>query len=286
MQPPPVSKRAGLDYAGDVKPAIVNFDWTGEPPPPPVVEEGPEGKTEVEKKVVPVSEILDVIAILVDREKETDSLCLLKIKDTVQSYGDLFFGVGDSLPAPHDGIAVFAINDEEVIFSFAEEGRPFESVNPADIKDDEKGLIVRTDPENVRVPSRLRFDGPSKDDTTTAVLGRTERRNGQYYIGQEDAQMFNTDYQRILSEDVSVETYYDKDGKRAGLKIRSVKAGSLAASHGLQDEDVIISINGHPVTSEQEGIQYVRQNSDNTSIWRVIYLRGGAQREEVYHSPD
>ena len=98
----------------------------------------------------------------------------------------------------------------------------------------------------------------------------TYRENGQYVLGADDLQTFGSDYGRILSEDVKLETYH-KDGKRAGIKVREVKPGSLAARHGVQAEDILISINGSSVTSEQEAIQYVKNNSENTTLWRVTF---------------
>lgn len=283
VEPPAARKRSGLDYKGDVTPAFLDVNWTGKPPEivappkPPGPEKGP-------AKVIPVSEILDVVAILHDSEKESGSRCLLSIEGTVQSYDDLFFGVGDSLPAPHDGVSVFAIEPDIVEFSFADEERDRETIRPATRRDGKKALIVSTDPGSVREPNKLRFD-PNTSTSSSTASGRTEKRNGIYHIGQEDAQIFADDYQRIMSEDVSVETYY-KDGKRAGLKIKSVKPGSIAASHGVQEDDIIISINGDSVTSEQEGIQYVNRNSETTSTWRVKFIRFGIEREEVYRSPE
>lgn len=96
---------------------------------------------------------------------------------------------------------------------------------------------------------------------------------------------FEQNYDDILSG-IETETYRDpQTGERAGVRIRSVPAGGIASRHGVQDGDILISINGTPVSSEQEGIQYVRENSDNYSTWEVRYIRLGVERTEMYRSP-
>ena len=80
------------------------------------------------------------------------------------------------------------------------------------------------------------------------------------------------------------ETIY-RDGKRAGLRVAEVKPGSIAAQHGAQSGDVIISINGHPVSSEQEAIKFVKNNSETTTVWQVVVENLGRQRTVTYNSP-
>lgn len=282
VKQPAAPKRLGLNYNSDIKPAMLGFDWTGAPPP--VVVEGPTTEEiAAAAEPDPVSEILDVKSIFCAPKEPSDSLCLLDIKKP-EIAEDLWFGIGDTLPAPNDNIAIFSIDANSVTFSFKDEEREKESLEPSSLKDKlETAVITSVDDESkIRKPNGLRAITPG---VRTAKRETTERINGQIYVGSSDAQEFSTNYQQILSNDVKLETYM-KDGKRAGLKVREVKPGSIAARHGVQAEDVVISINGTSITSEQQGIQYVRQNSDNTSVWRVQILRNGRVVEEVYHSPE
>lgn len=279
----PVTKRVGLSYDSQVKPAITEFDWTGAPPK--VVEVAPETSTEtVEVKDTPVSDIVSVVMTLASETKPEESKCLLRFEKQPKETRDQFFAAGDSLPKPNDNVAIFAIRPNEVVFSFVKEDRKKESLEPSTL-DKGEDFIVETDEDGVvRAPLR-KFSGGSRVADSKEGRKTTEKVKGIYRVGAEDADVFNKDYQRILSEDVTLETYM-KDGKRAGLKVREVKAGSIAARHGVQAEDVVISINGSSVTSEQQAIQYVNQNSDNTKVWNVRILRNGREVEEVYHSPE
>ncbi|MEM8711666.1 MAG: PDZ domain-containing protein, partial [Planctomycetota bacterium] len=89
----------------------------------------------------------------------------------------------------------------------------------------------------------------------------------------------------ILSRDISSSTHYE-DGKRAGIKIESVKADSIAAQHGMQQGDIIKSINGYPVNSKQEAISFAKKNADRYKIWQIEVENMGRVRTEVYHSPE
>ena len=282
VTPPPAPKRLGLNYNNDIKPAMLGFDWTGEPPAEPVPEKTQE-EIEKENAPTPVAEILDVKSIFCAPKEPSDSLCLLDIK--MPDVGDdLWFGIGDTLPAPNGDIAIFSIDANSVTFSFKDEARAKESLEPSSLKDDLDTQVITSvdDASKIRKPNGLRSITPG---VRAAKRETTERINGQIYVGTNDAAEFSANYQQILANDVKLETYM-KDGKRAGLKVREVKPGSMAARHGVQAEDVVISINGTSITSEQQGIQYVRQNSDTTSVWRVQILRNGRVVEEVYHSPE
>ena len=49
---------------------------------------------------------------------------------------------------------------------------------------------------------------------------------------------------------------------------------------------MIKSINGHPVSSQQEAIAWAKKNSDKYEIWQVEVENLGRTRIEVFHSPD
>ena len=65
-----------------------------------------------------------------------------------------------------------------------------------------------------------------------------------------------------------------------------VKPGSVASSHGLSNGDVVKSINGHPVTSKQEAITFVKNNKDVYDKWEVVVESKGRLKTLVYYSPN
>ena len=74
------------------------------------------------------------------------------------------------------------------------------------------------------------------------------------------------------------------DGKRSGVELTEVREGSIASRHGAQSGDVVISINGTPVNSQQEAIAFAKNNSERYSVWEVEVLRLGRIETIIYHS--
>ncbi|MEM1452884.1 MAG: PDZ domain-containing protein [Planctomycetota bacterium] len=283
VRPPDPPKRAELQYGADITPAIVNFDWTGKPPKIEKVATE-DDSNDLEPVQVAVFEILEVTGVIAEEENPGDSHCIVRFKDPNADPKDMFLDVGDTLPPPNDGVGVLRILGDGVEFSFAEPDREAEIVP---LSAQTKGeLIVSVDESQlVRRPSLVGRRAGAGLGSSVAP-SQTELRNGQYYIGSEDAALFQDNFADILSKDVKTETYYDEDGKRAGLKLTEVREGSIASRHGAQTGDVVVSINGSPVNSEQEAIQFINGNSDKYDVWQVEIMNMGRTRTETYHSPD
>ncbi|MGD2018300.1 MAG: PDZ domain-containing protein [Planctomycetota bacterium] len=281
VQPPDAPEPLALDYDRDVRTSVVTFDWTGKPPPEVVAEESAESP-DAPAPVIPVEDVLEVLMVLAEASNPADSRCLLRFTDSAASPREQLFTVGASLPAPNDHVSVLNILADGVEFSFADEQRATEVV-ALSIRSEGGGLIKRLAPgERIAVRSLVGSGSSSGTAADTPLL--TERRNGQFYIGSDDATQFAQDYQQILSSDVKTKTRY-VDGKRSGVELTEVRPGSIAARHGAQSGDVVISINGHPVNSQQEAISFAKNNSERYSVWEVEVLRLGRIETIVYHSP-
>lgn len=279
---PPIAR--GLNYTDDIKPAIVEFDWTGAPPPPPeeVKATGPVEPTV--KPKVPVSDILDVIAIMAASDDPSDCRCLIRMLDSGKAgNADFWLYIGDVLPSPHEDIAVLDIKPVDVTFSFSDEDREPENVKP--FARSAKSMIHKAGEDGVVAPRRPSMVSGQSATIADAAPLKTEKKNGQYYIGTEDAEAFSKNYNDILARDIGSETYFDKDGNRAGIKITKVAKDSIAAQHGMQQGDIIKSINGYPVNSKQEAIAFAKKNADRYEIWQIQVENLGRIRTEVYHSP-
>ncbi|MEZ6017307.1 MAG: PDZ domain-containing protein [Planctomycetota bacterium] len=269
-----------VGYDPIVTPVLVKFDWTGAPPKKvEVVEDAPTGPV-VKPKIV-VSDLVTIQMVQVASTDPGASLALVAWKKPELQKASGVLSIGQKLPKPYDGAVVKDIRTDGIEFAFTVDDQEPEFVK---VPSGSEGLISFVDSVD-----GIRKFKPRREIPTAAAFGpvwpeRTrEIARDVYEIGEQDSRDFERDYARILSEDVRTETFF-KDGKRAGLKLTEVKPGSLAASHGATSGDVIISINGQPVSSEQEAIKFVKNNSANTTVWQVVVENLGRQRTVTYNT--
>ncbi len=281
VKSPAAPRAAALDYEEDIKPAILLSNWTGALPE--VVQEvAPTTTDDVAVRLTPVSEVLEVLMVLVDERDPGESLCLVRLADLQADPRDRWFAIGSTATSPEGEFSVYRITAGGVEFSFEDEERAREFLAPSSrtgadlIASLEEGAEFKTRQRT----SLIAKAGLQEPDLPT----RTEQVNGQFYLGTEDAEAFARDYQSILSNDVKTRTYM-KDGKRAGVELTEVREGSIAGRHGAQSGDVVISINGTPVGSQQEAISFAQANSERYSVWTIEVLRLGRVETVVYHSP-
>jgi hypothetical protein len=295
VRPPAPPKRTALDYTSDITPAIVKFDWTGKPPEISKPDEGP-GAEDLVAVTVRVAEVLEVRMVIADPENPGDSFCLVAFKDPAADPHEMLLEVGDTLPAPNESVSVLRIlhpgaefsepgaelSEPGAEFSFSDDDREPEIVRLSNRVVDV--IVSLDDPSQLKHRTLIGRTGGTPGASRTAP-GETEVRNGQFFIGADDASLIRDNYGDIFSRDVKTETYYDKDGNRAGVKINEVRAGSVAERLGAQAGDVIIAINGTSVNSQQEAIQFAKDNSERYSVWEVQVMNLGRVRTEIYHSP-
>lgn len=262
--------REGLDYETHVKPTFIGMNWTGKEAPPPV-EATVSGPVDSGPTYRPISDVLWVILIQEDLENPGGSIAHVTFRDDGLERG---LWVGEVLPAPNDFAVVHVIKSEGVEFSFRDLERANEVVAPAmqlaDLFGGTAGPSTLYEIPEGRVGARRRPD-------QTERLGKNT-----FLLGAEDRLDFAENYAAILTNDVTLRTYYDEDGKRAGIEVQRVKPGSRASRHGALDGDIVISINGHPVASQSEAIQFVKANQDKYTVWEVKILRLGREETIVY----
>ncbi|MEM6674003.1 MAG: PDZ domain-containing protein [Planctomycetota bacterium] len=282
VKAPPPQRSTALDYGRDITPSIVDFDWTGKPPPEVAVKD-PNAPDEPVELIVRVEEILEAIFVAYEGNNPGDSRCLLRFRDSTVKPRAILCKVGDTLPPPNDGVSVLRILDQGVEFSFAQPGREPEMIALSQ-RARESDLISAVSPEGI-AQRRLVGSGGGSASLRQGPPLQTERRSGQYYVGTEDAALLGQSYQDVLSKDVTTRTYFE-DGERAGVELTEVRQNSVASRLGAQSGDVVISVNGHPVTSEQEAIQFAKANSSKYSVWEVQVMRLGRVETLIYHSPE
>ena len=278
----PVEEDVRIGYANQVLPTYVGFNWTG------VEEKKPDKPIDVpqvvEKKIVKIEELLDVIYFQVDTGDAGGSRVLVKYKGDLQAFETAELRVADVLPQPHDGIAVVAITTDSMEFSFTEEGRENEVFRPGILDD---SVIFRI-PEGEEAREQIfeKIINGIGEVTDLRPKSTNEIAKGVYVIGTEDSAYLAENYQSILSKDVRTRNRIGPDGKRAGVEILEVAQGSFAQRHGVARGDVVISINGYPVNSEQEAIQWAKDNGEGIAVFEVVMERLGRLETLTYRNPD
>ncbi|HIF40272.1 MAG TPA: hypothetical protein EYQ74_04150 [Planctomycetes bacterium] len=279
-----VDVKQGLIYedAGEVhglKRTFLNMNWTGYEAPV-AVKPTTAGPVPTGPRYKPLDTVLLVLMLAVNDLDPGASFASIEL---IQEKEKLELRVGNTLPKPHDFAVVHAIKNTGIEFAFKQDGRPNESLAPTSMDDGnlitklgDGGVRMAKGNEIPRVKSK-HSDRPSQ----TEELG-----NNVFLLGTEDLDYFGKNYAAILTDEVQTATYYDEDGKRAGIEIKSIASGSVASRHGAQAGDVLISINGQAVSSEHEAINFVKNNQDQYSVWNVVVERLGRRETIVYTDPN
>jgi hypothetical protein len=260
-----------------------HLNWTGKQA---VIEVAPTPGEVETVNFTPVKDLLRVLMVKVDLADPAGSTVYMKYKPAAQvtvksPTGGFQFKVGDHLHAPHASVIIQAITGEGVVFAFGGE-RKDETLGPGEF--DAKTRVVVVGPDGVMMPRlpSLIAQGPTEVWTPERTVAIS---NGNYRLGTEDAKEFEANWDKIIAHDVRPERHKDpRTGKYDGIELKTVAPGSIAARHGAKDGDVIKSINGTPVTSTQEAIQFVKNNKNQYSTWEVVIENRGRTRTQVYHS--
>jgi hypothetical protein len=266
------------------------MDWSGKPPPEvPVAATGPEDNRPPPKESV--ASLLKISAIRYHGDAPANSEVVIKYTSAAQvppgkANGSYLKRVGDMLDGRLNQIKIAMIYPTAVEFTFDNEpGREHEFVEkePFDLA----GHFAILQPG--QEPQRLQRD-IERYVTVGDKLpppGQTQRITPtKFRLGTEDAAFIDQNYPEILTQEVSIENHRDPRTKQFdGIQVKGVKPDSIAARHGIQDGDVIKSINGHAVTSKEDAINFVKRNKDQYTEWVVEIWNKGQTRTVTYYPP-
>lgn len=261
-----------------------NLNWTGKEK---VIEKPVENAVVTEAPKQRASDVVSVVMIKADMADRKNSAVFLKYKASSRVQGAPPMGMlvkeGQNLLPPQDKLRIDEITAEGVWVAFEGEERERELIGPA--RFDVSNMVVEVGPDGVLLPKPRAV--PSAN-TEAFNPNRTTRIGANaFQIGLEDAKYFEENFQEIFARDVRTARYQDpKTGRYNGIEITSVTPGSIAAQHGAQEGDVVKSINGHPVTSTQEAIHFVKSNSNKYNTWEIVIENKGQTRTVTYHSPN
>ncbi|MDG1500966.1 MAG: PDZ domain-containing protein [Planctomycetota bacterium] len=287
---PEAVKTADFDF--DVVEKLYHkMNWTGKPPPKPkepvvVGVDKPE-----EKAIVQVKSLLDVLFIREATFDPTQSLALVSYTDQNlrrnAENGQAQFRVGDHLPSPHGGIFVEEIRGDGVLFGFelVEGEDPQESELLSTPVIETKIRIVKVGEDGVVAPRNDPSIGQSTNASVYNPLDTIQVDTNRFLIGKNDAEQFATNYASIIAK-VDHRQHRDPVTRQPdGIEIKDVPSGSIAAKHGVKKGDIIKSVNGYPVTTSQEAIQYAKNNSEKYTTWEIVIENQGVERTVFYESP-
>jgi len=277
-----------------VESAFYDLNWTGEPPPPPSVEQTPVAADG--PSITRVENILRVLYVQHDFDHPERSQAFVQylagsgVPDPrpgakLTRVPGVFLRVGEHLAEPHRNVRVHAIDSSGgVTFAFEDEAREHETMTPPSFETNTQ--IVQVSEDGIIRAPRTRI--PKADPKAAWVYQEKTQLVGRdhYAIGTEDQFRFAEDYPTILADEVRHRSHIDpKTGRRDGIELTEVKPGGMAARHGAQSGDVIKSINGERVNSTAEAITYVKHNKGNYDRWTVVVENKGKERTIIYDSP-
>jgi len=284
---PEIEDNAVLDFPV-VKRTFHDLNWSGEAPKKPVVIEKPTEKP-VENQAKPVKDLLTVIFLRVATFDPDKSQAYVYYKDQAirlpEGETSEVLAVGDVLPDPYGAIFVEAITIDGVLFAFSEDEEREAELLKVPVVDDALE-IVEVGPDGLVMPPSQGSIGAVSQPTTYRPERTTLVRRNYYMIGTQDAERFSEDYASMIAQ-IDHRRHRDPVTRQYdGIEIQNVPANSIAAQHGVKSGDVIKSINGHPVTSSQEAIQFAKNNAEKYKVWEIVIVNKGAERTVTYESPE
>lgn len=116
---------------------------------------------------------------------------------------------------------------------------------------------------------------PQDEKDLLTVSDKTLKLSGdeRYLVGTTDQKNIAENGDKFLGE----MRIADRPGanKKPEVVLANVRPNSyVARTYGLQQDDVLISINGVPISSKTQGYQYVRENPD-LPVYTVVIRRSG-----------
>ena len=277
-----------VDYAIVLK-TWHNMNWQPpEPPPPGETEETP---VDVKPKHKPIAELLSVLYIQVDGGDPKRSMAQVSYLDqaliSANTTTDSTVLMQDEfLTPPYDNVQVAKITRDGVYFRFLKmEG---DGMVPDEEREDELvettrldtgPRIVRTDGEILRPKPReiqkVEQERPRVVPAETILLG-----DDHWFVGRSDREEIAQDYTRILAE-LDFKQHRDSSGKIDGVEIKNVPEGAFASKYGIKEGQIVKSINGHPISSVNEGIKFAKDNQDKYDVWTIVYEEQGKEKTKV-----
>jgi len=224
----------------------------GVPPPP-------------EPTLVPIESAVKLHLFTVADEEKKTGIVAVSYRDDNQaafSLDEYILAIGSPLMYPYDSAPfdgkliavsqkegpVFLWGGEEVALDFDQKDKAAQPLSESGASN-ESGDVSLTDQD------RSSLDRYGGKETTVEV------EKDMYVIGLKDQQGLSDDYSSYLRDAGVAEELDGKGGKKIAFK--NVRPNGLASkTYGIKSGDVLVSINGVPVSSKSQAIRWVKDHPD------------------------
>ena len=109
------------------------------------------------------------------------------------------------------------------------------------------------------------FNGPGRKSSQSESFGKVRRVKGKEVI--------NLISSGKIFYQMAVVPYYE-NGKVLGFKVVEVKRNSFVYKMGIRKGDIILSINGYPIRSMEEGFAVFERLKNSSEINIRVFRRG------------
>jgi hypothetical protein len=243
----------------------------GDPPPPPVEDTNPEDAV----KIPPLAQNYKLLWTKVDTGDPWASFAHLENRKTAGEFTDVSRGqkvdrVWKLVEVENDKAKFEDENGETVLL---EVERP-----------DASQLGSAPNKDEPDVPDRI---GEKPKEPVTKDSGphieAVEVRPNNWEVPPEEVEYWD-DFGEEIAEDVGVLTVTDPETKKAvGVQIKSIKERSILNRRGLKTGDILKSINGTPVRSRQDVLNYLKGSGKGLSRYQVVIERNGKDITTSYN---
>ena len=236
--------------------------------------------------VTPVADLVRVACVFFDEQDATGrraydpenfngQRCFVEYKDpTLAKEAEPSLTVGDHLIQPHQDVEVKEIFEDRVVFSrpgAEDEAVPVqkteigEEVLSAVRSEGEEGPASRAAPRTVsRAPSP-----PGWPEVTTEV------QTTRWKVSQRDADEIGGRATELAGTEIALVPAYRKgEGRPYGIRVPSIKPGSILEGKGIEAGDVVKAINGTTVSSKEQVFEYARSHPELRSFTLEIERKG------------
>ncbi len=128
--------------------------------------------------------------------------------------------------------------------------------------------------------------GPAEPTTWQPTASTTEVSPNRFDIGTRDRAVFRSDPNRVFNQDVGTESWSSRSGNVRGVRITQLAPGY--ERYGVQVGEIILAVNGEPVTGKPEAMRIGRKLYDRgVRTFEVEFLTTTGRRiTRTYVAPD